>query len=433
MDKKYCAYLCSGCSIGDVLDMDGLSEVVSGEMSMECKTSSCLCAAEGRALIEKDIADNGINTVVIGACSPRVMQKEFDFGDDKIVVRANLREQVVWTAVKPAEGKEPHAEAAAFLQEAAADYLRMACTRAKKTELATPFQLETLSRKILVMGGGIAGLTAAKEASAAGYEVTLIEKSDKLGGQAANWRKSFPTKAPWTDLEDNPVEPLIAAVKNDAKITIKTGTEVARIAGAPGAFRVSLKAAGTKTEWDAPSKVTVDEKEKIEKGEMEDPNGGLQNYMAVDPGAEMHGAVVLATGWVPADVSEYEHLGYGKLANVVTNVEFEKRAKEGTVPTNVAFIQSPGGKENDKDFPYCNSVTSMVALKQAQYVLSGQRGGQGLYSLSAYAYPGQSGTLLQECPAQRWYLHDQGGRNQGRAERRETAGHCGRHAAWRKP
>jgi quinone-modifying oxidoreductase, subunit QmoB len=368
MDKKYCAYLCSGCSIGDVLDMDGLSEVVSGEMAIECKTSACLCGPEGRALIEKDIADDGVNAVVIGACSPRVMQKEFDFGDDKIVIRANLREQVVWTEQRPAEGEEPHAEAAAFLQETAADYLRMACARVKKTDLAEPFQLENVSRKILVMGGGIAGLTAAKEASGAGYEVTVIEKSDQIGGQAANWRKSFPTKAPWTDLEDNPVETLIAAVKNDPKITIKTGTEVARIAGAPGDFKVSLKAAGTKTDWDAPRKVTVDEREKIEKGEMEDPNGGLHNYMEVDPAAEIHGAVVLATGWTPADVSEYEHLGYGKLANVVTNVEFEKRAKEGTVPANVAFIQSPGGKENDNDFPYCNSVTSMVALKQAQYV-----------------------------------------------------------------
>ena len=80
------------------------------------------------------------------------------------------------------------------------------------------------------------------------------------------------------------------------------------------------------------------------------------------------GAVVLATGWKPADVSQYEHLGYGKVKNVVTNAEFEKMAKEGKVPANVAFVQSPGGKDNDKDFPYCNSVTSMVALKQAQYV-----------------------------------------------------------------
>jgi len=367
MDKKYCAYLCSGCGIGEALDMEALAEVVTGEMSMECRTADCLCSSDGRALIEKDIAE-GVNTLIVGACSPRVMQSEFDFGDDKITVRANLREQVIWTEAKPAEGEEPHAEAAEFLMETASDYLRMACTRAKKTELPKPHLLENISKKILVMGGGIAGLTAAKEAAAAGYEVTLVEKSDALGGQAGNWRKSFPTKAPWTELEENPVQALIASVQADPKISIKTGTEVARIAGGPGAFKVSMKATGTKTEWDAPAKVTTEEREKIEKGEMENPNLGLKDYMATDESADMHGAVVLATGWVPADVSEYEHLGYGSLANVVTNVEFEKLAKEGKVPESVAFIQSPGGKEHDKDFPYCNSVTSMVALKQAQYV-----------------------------------------------------------------
>ena len=132
----------------------------------------------------------------------------------------------------PVEGEEPHAEAAEFLNETAADYMRMACTQAQKTQPAEPHILENLSRKILVMGGGIAGLTAAKEAAAAGYEVTLVEKEDKLGGKASDWRKSFPTKSPWTDLEDNPVAALIAEVESDSKITVRTGAEVARIAGA---------------------------------------------------------------------------------------------------------------------------------------------------------------------------------------------------------
>ncbi len=367
MDKKYCAYICTGCGIGDALDIEALSGVVSGEMSMECKSHAYLCGKEGRALIEGDIA-GGINTVVVGACSPRVMTNEFNFGEDKITVRANLREQVVWAEVKPAEGEEPHSEAAEFLQETASDYMRMACTRAKKTELADPFQLETINKTIMVMGGGISGLTAAKEAAAAGYSVIVIEKEAEVGGKAKGWRKSFPSKSPWTDLEENPVEALVAEIASNPNITVKTSSEVARISGAPGDFNVTLKAAGATTEWDAPAKVTVDEQDLIDKGEKDDPNAGLKKYTDIDPDALKVGAVVLATGWKPADVSEFEHLGYGKVPNVVTNAEFEKLAKEGKVPANVAFVQSPGGKENDKDFPYCNSVTSMVALKQAQYV-----------------------------------------------------------------
>ncbi|BCL59759.1 heterodisulfide reductase subunit A [Desulfomarina profundi] len=387
MDKTYCAYICSGCGIGEALDMEALAEVVTDEMSMECKSHECLCGQEGRAFIEKDIAD-GINTVVIGACSPRVMTDEFNFGDDKITVRANLREQVVWAEIKPAEGEEPDDEAAEYLQETAADYMRMACTRAQKTELPEPFQLEMLHKTILVMGGGLAGLTAAKEAAAAGYDVLLIEKEDKLGGKANGWRKSFPTKAPWTDLEENPIDALIAEIEGNSKITVKTGTEVARISGAPGDFNVTLKDAGSKSEWDAPAKVTVDEQDLIEKGEMEDPNDGLQKYTEIDPDAIKIGSVVLATGWKPADVSQYEHLGHGTLKNVVTNAEFEKLSKEGKVPANVAFIQSPGGEEHDKDFPYCNSVTSMVALKQAQYVCEDNEDGKAFILYQHMRTPG---------------------------------------------
>lgn len=367
MDKKYCAYICAGCGIGDALDMEALAGVVSGEMSMECKSHNFLCGPEGLKLIQGDIA-GGVNTVVVGACSPRVMTKEFDFGKDTITVRANLREQVVWAEVKPAEGQAPHKEAAAFLQETAADYMRMACTRAKKTLPAEPYKLEAINKTILVMGGGLAGLTAAKEAAAAGYSVLLVEKEEKLGGKAAGWRKSFPSKAPWTALEENPIDAMIAAVEKNSLITVKTSTEVARISGAPGNFGVTLKAAGSKSEWDAPQKITVDQADLIAKGEMADPNAGLKKYTELNPEAAMVGSVVLATGWKPADVSQYEHLGYGKVKNVVTNAEFEKMAKTGKVPANVAFVQSPGGKDNDKDFPYCNSVTSMVALKQAQYV-----------------------------------------------------------------
>ena len=387
MDKKYCAYICAGCGIGDALDMEALAGVVSGEMSMECKTHKYLCGAEGRSMIEADVA-GGVNTIVVGACSPRVMAREFDFGVDKITVRANIREQVVWSEVKPVDGQAPHKEAAAFLQESASDYLRMACTRAKKTLLPEPFKLEEINKTILVMGGGLAGLTAAKEAAAAGYNVIVAEKEEKLGGKAAGWRKSFPSKAPWTDLEENPINTLIASVEGNDRITVKTATEVARISGAPGNFGVTFKAAGTKTEWDAPQKVTVDQQDLITKGEMVDPNAGLKKYTDTNQDALKVGAVVLATGWKPGDVSQYEHLGYGKVKNVVTNAEFEKLAKAGKVPANVAFIQSPGGKEHDKDFPYCNSVTSMVALKQAQYVCQDNADGKAYILYQHMRTPG---------------------------------------------
>ncbi len=385
MDKVYGAYLCTGCGIGDVLDVDGLKSAAS-ETGVEMQDHPCLCGAEGRALIKKDIADNGVNSVIICACSPRVMQKEFNFGDGIMTIRGNLREQVAWTA--DTEREEEGVDE--FLQELGEDYVRMAVTRAQKSELPEPYQLETINKNILVMGGGIAGLTAALEASKAGYKATIVEKSDAIGGKALGWRKMFPTKYPYAELEEPNISQMIADVEADANITVKTSSEVARIGGAPGAFNVTVKAAGTKSEWDAPAKVGVDEQDLIDKGEMEDPNAGLKPYTELNPDGEMFGAVVLATGWRPADVSEYEHLGYGKLKNVVTNVEFEKLAKEGKVPARVAFVQSPGGKDDDRDFPYCNSVTSMVALKQARYVREDNPDGQAYILYQHMRTPGNA-------------------------------------------
>ncbi len=367
MDKNYGTYICTGCGIGEALDVENLTAAAK-ELGMEAKTHEALCGPAGREMLEADKND-GVNTFIVCACSRRVMQNEFNMGDETITVRGNIREQAAWCKEQPSDAKTQET-IDEYTNEMGADYVRMAITQGKKIELPEPYLLETLSRKILVMGGGVAGLTAAKEAAKTGYEVTLVERAGVLGGNALGWTKQFPTRAPYAELEEPTIGALIAEVEADSKITVKTSTEVARIGGAPGNFGVTFKAFGTKTEWDAPAKVGVDEQDKIDKGQMEDPNDGLQKYTAENPDGEKYGAVILATGWVPADVSEFEHLGYADNDKVVTNVEFEAMVKDGKLAgiNSVAFIQSPGGEEHDMDFPYTNSVTSMVALKQAKYL-----------------------------------------------------------------
>lgn len=367
MSNTIATYLCTGCGIGDALDMDIINEAAD-EVGAEIKTHEALCQAGGRQMIQADV-DGGVNSLAICACSMRVMQQEFNFGDKVCVSRGNIREGAVWSAQKPSEDRD-EATVKLFTSQAAGDILRMCVTQAKKTALPDPYKLETFTNDILVMGGGVAGITAAVEAAKAGYNVTLVEKADQIGGKALGWAKQFPTKAPFTQLEEPAIGAMIAAVEGHANITIKTATEVARIGGAPGAFKVTMKPAGTSSEWDAPVKVGVDTQDAIDKGTMEDPNTGLQKYSVPNPDADTFGSVILATGWVPADVSEYTHLGYGSNDKVVTNAEFEKMAKEGKLAglNSVAFVMSPGGDEHDMDFPYANSVTSMVALKQAKYV-----------------------------------------------------------------
>ncbi len=236
MDKKYGVYICKGCGIGDALDLEALS-AVADEEGLPVKTHEFLCGKDGVAVIQKDV-DDGINTLVIAACSRRVNTDVFRF-PGCIVDRVNLREQVVWSHPRsefPALTEEQKDDGVHFdrVQMLAEDYLKMGMARVAKVDLPEPYKVETLSKKILVIGGGITGMAAALDAAEAGYEVTIVEKEAQLGGHAAEWRKQLPLSDPY----ERPIAPVVAerikAVEAHPNIVDKTETVVARIAGEPG-------------------------------------------------------------------------------------------------------------------------------------------------------------------------------------------------------
>jgi quinone-modifying oxidoreductase subunit QmoB len=205
MTKKLGVYMCKGCGLGDALDMEKLDKKVAVD------------------LIKKDIEGEGVNTVVICACSRRVLQDVFDFGPEVIVERVNLREGVVWShkpreAAAPAEGEEGPA-VDEWIQEMAQDYVRMGLAESERIELPEPFE-ETIDKKILVMGGGVTGLTAALEVAKTGYEATVIEKGATLGGFAAKIRKQTPTASPYEALQQPMIEQIIKEAEAHPKIPI---------------------------------------------------------------------------------------------------------------------------------------------------------------------------------------------------------------------
>jgi len=388
MDKKYGVYICEGCGIGDAIDMKDLCAVPEEE-GLPVKTHPFLCGKDGLELIQKDIAD-GTNTLVIAGCSRRVNYDVFKF-DGCIVDRVNLREQVVWSHPRSefpaltAEQKddEEHFDRVLMLAE---DYLKMGMAKVEKIDLPEPHVVDSLSKKILIIGGGVTGMSAALDAAKTGYEVTIVEKEAALGGHAVHWRKQLPMEDPYEDLMPPMVDALIKDVAADDKITVKTEMVVARIAGEPGEFTVTLKQPGEKIEFDVPfplpDEMKVDENGKeldVEKQHEAylEFNKGKNDILSFDPDGEMFGAVVLAAGWRPyePEEGEFSHLGLGQLPDVVTNAQFEliakkgkiKRPSDGREAQSVVFIQSPGNG-SDSDFDYAGSVTSMVALKQATYV-----------------------------------------------------------------
>ncbi|HDO35424.1 MAG TPA: CoB--CoM heterodisulfide reductase iron-sulfur subunit A family protein, partial [Nitrospirae bacterium] len=277
MEKKYGVYICKGCEIADTVEIEKLEEVATKEKQIPvCKTHDALCSPEGLDLIKNDISGEGVNTVVVAACSPRVKYKEFSF-NGSIVERINLREFVAWT-------QEPKTEDTQSLAE---DYMRMGITKAQHTGLPEPFMLEEIDKAVLVIGGGITGMTSALGAADAGYNVILVEKQAELGGWAAKMHKQLPRTYPFESIEEPTIKATIDKVTSHSNIKVYTSSEIEKIAGFPGQYDVSIKT-----------------------------NGGTEQAKA--------GSVIMAAGWRPYDANKLEHLGYGANPNVITNVQMEE-------------------------------------------------------------------------------------------------------------
>lgn len=328
MDKKVGVYICGGCSIGDALDLGQLADVAQKECKAAVsRTHSFLCGEEGRALIRKDLDEDAVNALVIAACSPRVKTDAFHFDPRMVVERVNLREHVVWSHTPKDEDSQMLAE----------DYLRMGIVKAQKMEPLEPVG-DGVSKAIMVVGGGITGITAALEAAAADYEVVLVEKQPQLGGSLAGIKKHFPTRPPYTELEDTGLAEKTRQVLSNPMVKVYTSTTIVKTEGQPGVFDVTLQ------------------------------NGG-------QPFAHRVGAIIMATGWKPYDASKLAHLGYGVSPNVVTNVEFEGmaaggrlvRPSDGKAVESVLFVQCAGSRHQDH-LPYCSSLCCMTTLKQADLV-----------------------------------------------------------------
>ena len=331
---KYAAYICSGCGIGDAMKVGQLENIAKREGKMTVvKSHPFLCNAEGVQLIKDDIANEQVTHVCIAACSRRAKTEAFQF-DGVAMSRANLREGVLWVV---AQGKE-HDE---VRQEMAADYVRMGCAEVKKMKQPAGNVKGASSKAILVVGGGMSGMTAALEIAETGYEVVLVEKSGALGGMAGNLWKRQPFKAPYAEAQDTGVADMAARVSSHAQIKVHLNSTLAETSGAPGRFTVKIA-----QESGAVTDVTV-------------------------------GAIVQATGFTPYDMAKLPDLGGGQ-ANVVDQVGLEALAKaakggeikraDGKPVKSVVFVQCAGQRDpSGQHLSYCSGHCCGTSVKQAMY------------------------------------------------------------------
>ena len=272
------------------------------------------------------------------------------------------------------------------------------------------------SGSILVVGGGIAGLTTALEAAEVGYEVFLVEKNPYLGGRVSQLNQYFPKLCPPTcGLEIN-----YRRIKDNPRIKVFTLAEVTKVDGAAGNYDVSIQlspryvnenctccgdcAAVCETEIES----DYDFGMKKVKGaylpfEMAFPSryvispqiigtddaqkcADACKYDAVDLAMEPKtidlnvGAVVWSTGWEPYDATKIDNLGFGQYSNIITNMMMERlaapngptkgsivRPSDDKAPESIAFVQCAGSRD-ENHLPYCSYICCMASLKQATYV-----------------------------------------------------------------
>ena len=327
MADRLGVYICGGCGISDALDTDKLQKAAGAVAS--CQVHEHLCGPEGLALIRQDLDGEQpkVNGLVIAACSGRMKMDAFRFDPKVVVERANIREHVAWC-------QDPEDE---DVQLMADDYVRMSVARAQKMQAPEPLD-EEISKKIMVVGGGITGLTSAAEAADAGYEVLLVERKEELGGFLAGVKKRLPTQPPYTELPTDGLKTKIDAVSYNPQVKVSTGSRITKTEGQPGQFDVTI----------------------------ETPDGEVTDRV---------GSIVMATGWKPYDASKLGHLGYGISPDVVTNVDLEKMAAEGAIARpsdgkpvdDVLFVQCAGSRDPDH-LSYCSSVCCTASLKHAAYV-----------------------------------------------------------------
>lgn len=329
MAKKTGVFICSGCGIGESLDVDALVKVAAKECKAPvCKTNPFFCGTEGVELIKQDIGAEELDCILVVGCSNRVNYNAFDFGPSVVVERVNIREQVAWS-------HEPNDE---DTQAMAEDVIRMFMAKAKTVEAPEPYIAEDISKTIMVVGGGMAGMTAAVESAKANYQVILVEKEAALGGWLNKVYKLAPLKAPFTDLEETNLEARINEINGYPNIKVYTSAVIEKTAGGPGLFDVTIKQNGSEI-------------------------------------AEKVGAIVLATGAVPYDPEKLSHLGFGASPNVVTQSMFEEIAKKGAIarPSDgkeakkIAFIQCAGSRDEER-LPYCSAACCVESMKQALYL-----------------------------------------------------------------
>ena len=409
-----------GSNIAATVDVKRVAEAVRTEPGVVFSTDyQYMCSENGQALIRQAIHEHGLTGVVVCSCSPRMHEATFRktatlAGVNPYMVEiANIREQCSWIHKDMPEGTEK----AIILARAAI----------AKVNLNAPLTAGTspVTKRALVIGGGIAGIQTALDVADAGYEVDIVEKAPTIGGRMAQLDKTFPT----LDCAACILTPKMVDAAQNEKINIISYAELDSLSGYVGNFTAKIR---KKARYIDETKCTgcgvCTEKCPSRKG-LNEFNMGLNTRGAIyipfaqaipnvavidaknclhfrtgkcglcekncsagairfDQQDEMlerkYGAIIVATGFKPIDASAFDEYAYTQSKDVVTSLEFERimnaagptkgqlvRPSDGKHPREIVFIQCVGSRcsqDAAKGKPYCSKICCMYTAKHAMLV-----------------------------------------------------------------
>ncbi len=430
---KIGVYICHcGGNISDEID---IKELVDYARSLEgvalVRDHQFMCSEIAQEIIRKDIIENGIDRVVIAACSPRNHEKFFrstleSAGISKYLLEvANIREQCSWVH----KGREA--------TEKAKKLLAASIAKSRKSEPLEDLHFD-VEKSALVIGGGIAGITASLELANMGYKVYLVEKEPTIGGKMMKFDRIFPVN----DCSSCMLYPLMSEVATHPNIELITYAEVEKVEGSVGDFTVVVRRKQTYVDWDkcigcgscvdacpprtavpsefdeglskrkamyiaspyaVPRKAVHDPeacvncgkktfgtrrflrggKEYLTPCEKACPTGAINRSIKWDPSGERIefkvGTIVVCVGYQVMDKSNFKEYAPHS-PNVITAMQFERilsptgptggkiiRPSDKKKPRAISFISCVGSR-SVRYHKYCSKVCCMYMLKQARLV-----------------------------------------------------------------
>ncbi len=411
-------YICHcGLNIAEVMNVDDIVKYTASLPNVIiAQDYRYVCSDPGQMLIKNDVEEYDLDRVVVASCSPRMHESTFR----KVLEEAdlnpymlemvNIREQCSWVHIGEPEKAT----------EKAKSLIKMAVVR---SNLLEPLQIKEVStlHNALVIGGGIAGLSAALDLANQNYEVFLVEKEPSIGGHMAQLDKTFPTM----DCSICIFAPKMVDVGKHPNITLITYSEVKEVTGIVGNFHVKIhkkprfvdagKCVGCgicanrcpvkiPNEFDMglgvrksiyvpfpqsiPLVYTIDKEnclyftkgvcricEKFCESEAIDFNQEPET-IELDVGA-----IIVATGFDTYDPVPLGEYGYGTYPNVITSLQMERlmnaagptggkirRQSDGEKPTKIAFIQCVGSRDKRTGNVYCSNACCLNSIKLARQI-----------------------------------------------------------------